>query len=231
MQSPTWFIRLKPNDAQALLKPAAEVLRESYLDILTLLQDLLGRYSSAGNETVFLQVQDVTHLLYESLKRIKTFIPEVKWATDCSVRVDRVDWSHSSKEKELLVIGSRTKYHLSKSSDELIGEMGNLLLLWLQDNIQHKADRKADIESLATIVHETSLANIRNAEQLKYLCSEPTKELSDDAIKGVDSFLDDLRREYDLLRNPNVLDSNTPPTNKKKTRSQAAKQSRLGKTD
>ena len=67
------FTRLVPEQIQTLFDELGRPLRLAYIEILTLLQDLLGRYSSRGNLTVFRNSTEAEALIYQALSKIEHF--------------------------------------------------------------------------------------------------------------------------------------------------------------
>jgi len=76
MSEESAFRRLIPEQVEGLFDEPAQSLRLNYIEVLTILQDILGRYSSAGNATVFNNSSEAESLVYASLGRIRTFVPE-----------------------------------------------------------------------------------------------------------------------------------------------------------
>jgi hypothetical protein len=225
MQSTGWFIPLKPNEVKALFEPYAEMLRESYLDILTLLRDLLSRYSSQGYTTSYLDAQEVTHLLYESLRNIRKLLPEgMNLSTQFIRRKRRYNLSPG---RQFLIIGTNM-YRSSDSTNRLMEELDNEINhLITGSNQKNKVSSQAELRTLARRVEQIAVTNIKNAETLKYLY-ESTKGKSKDAAKGVNAFLDALLDEYELLRNPDSSRISQEP--EKKVRSRVTKHSGAEKT-
>lgn len=67
------FTRLVPEQIQTLFDETGQPLRLAYIEILTLLQDLLGKYSSRGNLTVFRNSTEAEALIYKALSKIEHF--------------------------------------------------------------------------------------------------------------------------------------------------------------
>jgi hypothetical protein len=180
MQDVNWFERLKGNQIEALLDPSAESLRESYLNILTLLHDLLGRYSSGGNATVIRETRDVDHLLSKALLNIRAFIHETR---NSYLPIASPLTLQSNQERALVIIEGRT-YHLSPSTGRLIAKWTDRLYLpgyWNESQISKSV--KDELGGLARTMSETASSNIKSAQTLKYL-SESAKDLSRKTSKG-----------------------------------------------
>jgi len=73
MPTQAGFKRLYPEQIESLFNEYGHALRLDYIDVLTLLQDLLGRYSSKGNATVFSHPAEAQSLLSEALSKVRNF--------------------------------------------------------------------------------------------------------------------------------------------------------------
>jgi hypothetical protein len=215
------FAQLKPEQVQALLEPSAQRLRESYIVILTLLHDLLGRYSSVGNATVFLEAQEVTHLLYEALVKIRPLIP---FSPPAIIRTRR-SGLRFRQESALLIIDDNS-YPVNDTTGQLMAKLRATLDFRVYTGQERNESIDDELESLAKTINEMASTNVKNAQMLRYLC-EGAKDLSKETIRAVDNFLDALLGEYDLLRAPGSSDRVSPQTDKGKARPQVAKHARL----
>lgn len=210
------FAQLKPEQVQALLEPSAQRLRESYIVILTLLHDLLGRYSSVGNATVFLDAEEVTHLLFEALLKIRplmTFSPTAVIRTRSNLRFD-------------LETIEGNRYPVTDTTGQLMAKLRATLDFRVYTGQERNESISDELGCLAKTVNEMASTNVKNAQMLRYLC-EGASGLSKESNGAVDNFLDALLGEYDLLRAPGSSDRASPKTNKRKARSQVAKHPRL----
>ena len=215
------FAQLKPEQVQALLEPSAQRLRESYIVILTLLHDLLGRYSSVGNATVFLEAQEVTHLLYEALVKIRPLIP---FSPPAIIRTRR-SGLRFRQESALLIIEGNT-YPVNGTTSQLMAKLRATLDFRVYTGQEGYESNGDELESLAITINEMASTNVKSAQMLRYLC-EGAKSRSKETNRGVDSFLDALLGEYDLLRGPGSPGRVSPQSKKRKTGPQVAKHTRL----
>lgn len=215
MQVQGWFARLKRTEVQALFEPSAQVLRENYISILTLLQDLLGRYSSLGNATVFHEGQEVIHLLYDALATIRASISEEENFSRFALKRITASSLPSNKEWDLLIIEGTT-YHFKNATSRFIKKLEDELSSLDYSNKQKRRNcTKDQLESSARTLNEAASANIGSAQMLQYLC-ESSKDLTKKPTKAVDNFLDALLSEYNLLRSPSSSDLGSPKSSREK---------------
>jgi hypothetical protein len=231
MQDVNWFDRLKGNQIEALLVPSAESLRENYLRILTLLHDLLGRYSSAGNPTVILEARDLDHLLSKALLNIRSYVDETRdyhpqIASAREIASPRAPL-RADKGSALVIIEGVT-YRRSPSTRRLITRFRKRLDLsvFRSESTIRKAATD-DLGGLARAISETAWSNIKSAQVLKYL-SEGAKDLSRTTSKAVDNFIDSLLDEYNALRSSSLA-STQLKEKRQEAPPQVARQARLRK--
>lgn len=222
MQVQGWFARLNRTEVQALSEPSTQVLRENYISILTLLQDLLGRYSSIGNATVFLDGQEVIHLLYDALAKLRAFFSDGDPSSRLAIKRITASTLPPNRELDLLTIAGWTYRFNPRVIEKLQDELNSI------DYANERKPRntsKDHLDSLARKLNEAASANIRSAQTLQYLCG--SKDLSKKATGEVDNFLDALLSEYNLLRSPSSSDLSSPKSTREKVHPQATKHASL----
>lgn len=117
------------------------------------------------------------------------------------------------------------KYPVNDTTGQLMAKLRATLDFRVY-TVQERNESIDDVESLAKTINEMASTNVKNAQMLRYLC-EGANDLSRETNRAVDTFLDALLDEYDLLRAPGSSDRVSPQTNKGKARSQVAKHARL----
>jgi hypothetical protein len=73
MQVEGTFKRLISEQLELVFNASATSLRLAYIDVLALLQDLLGGYSTVGNATVFREPEHAERLVYDALRELRAF--------------------------------------------------------------------------------------------------------------------------------------------------------------
>jgi hypothetical protein len=116
------FARLSRDQIEVLFSESSQPLRRTYIEILTLLQDILGHHGSQGNSTVFRKPGEAERLLYEALSKIDHFRTSLDDDSEAPLLKNRL--GAKLVELTLEVEGGRSPdFVVGKPSKDIVGRL------------------------------------------------------------------------------------------------------------